>query len=775
MNSTSNVYIPPSTFRDLGYVVDFPRREYSRNFAKFITSSLDNSDHKSYRAGLLFVACLLTGTLFIWCFFLLLFKVNSDSVGCAAGKQFEKKESSAIANNRNKTIKKKKLKESDERSCNTSDLNNSALPAGFSTSHSSEIGATVSMNEPSTIDAREDGRDVISYSVGMGKLEQSTRICFFLFGLFILCAIPLIFVFSYKPIDNAKDDSMVYVDSTKTIIRELNMSITKIISAKRSSMALITNASLTYHDICPKSSPDDIKDQLGIDISGMIDTFNTTYRRLSKTNVTDLRRITSYLDEIVVFTESKYDEADNYFWVIPTFLIFLGAITCTALFGATLAWKRTSTRQMQGWLSYWLLPLLLISSFCCWIIAAGLAVATAIGNDACLGENSTGQPNDTIAEIMELSGLPTNSTIYQAFNSYIEGCSVEDPAQAIAAVADQVDAVSALIWKYLSTIDAIGDSNVAQFCGGPSAFKAFLVAARELAQYLTNAKDGLDSATNALSCKRINTIYVDFVEQSTCSDIANGVAWGFVFFVLLAISTMVLVTLRSSWLHETLEEKIYDESEVDENMIVDEHEEYLAYISKYKHEWEEYQGLDAGIAQDGTTGKEATDNDMTFESTGPPYLSESEASHADSQSARWGEYDPSVSKGQKFSQEDLESNSVLTQEPFDPYCASDSQSQCTQASSDISFLSLQTLNDKNEVSFKKFGQSLPPLLVPSDSLEGTEDEDFVFRFPPTSTPSSYGKESTVDFQESLDSSIYESSRDIKVAPKPLNVSLSQKT
>jgi hypothetical protein len=31
---------------------------------------------------------------------------------------------------------------------------------------------------------------------------------------------------------------------------------------------------------------------------------------------------------------------------------------------------------------------------------------------------------------------------------------------------------------------------------------------------------------------------------------------------------------------------------VADNMIMDEHEEYLAYISKYKHEWQEYKGID---------------------------------------------------------------------------------------------------------------------------------------------------------------------------------------
>jgi hypothetical protein len=65
-------------------------------------------------------------------------------------------------------------------------------------------------------------------------------------------------------------------------------------------------------------------------------------------------------------------------------------------------------------------------------------------------------------------------------------------------------------------------------------------------------------------------------------------------FFILSISTMIMITLRTSWLKSTGdEEKVYqDENEIAENMIVNEHEEYLAYISKYNHEWQEYNGFE---------------------------------------------------------------------------------------------------------------------------------------------------------------------------------------
>lgn len=54
---------------------------------------------------------------------------------------------------------------------------------------------------------------------------------------------------------------------------------------------------------------------------------------------------------------------------------------------------------------------------------------------------------------------------------------------------------------------------------------------------------------------------------------------------------MFMITFRASWRHQIEADELYAEDEVDENMFVDEYEEYLAYISKYKHEWDEYEGF----------------------------------------------------------------------------------------------------------------------------------------------------------------------------------------
>ena len=150
-----------------------------------------------------------------------------------------------------------------------------------------------------------------------------------------------------------------------------------------------------------------------------------------------------------------------------------------------------------------------------------------------------------------------------------------------------------LIWRQISTVDSIGRATLIDKCGGDR-LSDLLSGARNLAKLLTAVRRALDSASGTLECERINPIYVEAAHNALCTDVASGTSFGFTLFLVLAVCTMAMITLRASWLRVIVEEKVYhDESEVAENMILDEHEEYLAYISKYKHEWQEYRGIDS--------------------------------------------------------------------------------------------------------------------------------------------------------------------------------------
>jgi hypothetical protein len=147
------------------------------------------------------------------------------------------------------------------------------------------------------------------------------------------------------------------------------------------------------------------------------------------------------------------------------------------------------------------------------------------------------------------------------------------------------------IWHTISVADSVGREELSSKCGND--VEPLLDAARNLARSLTWTRKALISAIGSLKCGPIHEIYVEAIHQSFCQEGGEGVAWAFILFSVVGIGAMVMVSLRSSLYNHVGEEEVYDENDEVDNMILNEHEEYLAYISKYKHEWEEYRGMNA--------------------------------------------------------------------------------------------------------------------------------------------------------------------------------------
>lgn len=197
----------------------------------------------------------------------------------------------------------------------------------------------------------------------------------------------------------------------------------------------------------------------------------------------------------------------------------------------------------------------------------------------------------------------------------MQGCTGSEPSLLIVelerASQDKVDE----IWAHISSVDSFGRSALSEECGG-AGLDELLSASRNIAKLLTKVRRALDSASDSLVCNRIDPLYTATMHGSICTDFAEASAWGAITFCLLGVSMLTLITLRASWRVNIDEDKIYhDESEVAENMVVDEHEEYLRYISKYRHEWQEYNGFGSTSMRQSTSFSASEDegDDRNFD------------------------------------------------------------------------------------------------------------------------------------------------------------------
>jgi hypothetical protein len=190
------------------------------------------------------------------------------------------------------------------------------------------------------------------------------------------------------------------------------------------------------------------------------------------------------------------------------------------------------------------------------------------------------------------SGSADTSYLYDAALPYFRGCDEgRSLADMMTPFLNQLLDSSRFIWDQLSAVDSIGRDSLIEICGGGS-LNEFLDKSIELADLLTSLRKTISSVQSAVSCPNIRPYYVNTAHVSICTNATNAAAAGFLLFLVIGVACLCMISLRSALQHEIQEDKVLKESEIAMNMIVDEHEEYLAYISRYKHEWEEYNGID---------------------------------------------------------------------------------------------------------------------------------------------------------------------------------------
>jgi F0F1-type ATP synthase assembly protein I len=522
--------------------------------------SPDFNEQKSYAYGIIFNVSITVLFFVLWATILLILKFKGEDVGCASGRPF-------LTSTRNE----------DE------SLDRNGKSGGSGSTGSDDFDE--SSVEFGSDEADEKCKDVTRNR----KRACRSRIAFLLTWITTIACVCIALVFGFSPLKEATANSKDYFSAIQDVIDQVSSSVRTIESAVGHATSAVQTTSLDFDTFCPNATSGEV---LGVDLLGMATLMESEFIELenimSKTFTTIklfVEKAGTSLDDL----EYAVEQTDKLLWAIPGILLGTAALTTTAMLAVLLAWKGRSGKVFQATMTYCVLPLLIVICVACWVTAIGASVATMVTGDACVGQVG---PDEAIQNILQRHEVDLNSTIFQFLSAYTNGCKGRDPTQELYDLESRLQTSINTLWRHISTVDSIGRSELEAACG--NSLESQLEAARNLAKSLTSIRKALDSTTATLKCDLVNPIYIDAVHGGLCDETADGAAWGFLFFFIIAITTMVMITMRSTWYHELEEEKVYDESEVAENMVLNEHEEYLAYISKYKHEWQEYRGFNSG-------------------------------------------------------------------------------------------------------------------------------------------------------------------------------------
>mmetsp|Transcript_58465 Transcript_58465/g.143000 ORF Transcript_58465/g.143000 Transcript_58465/m.143000 type:complete len:861 (+) Transcript_58465:464-3046(+) len=449
--------------------------------------------------------------------------------------------------------------------------------------------------------------------------EFRTRICFLFFAMISLACIPLILVFSFGPMKDATTQSEEITLDVQNMVDQVNSFLQSIEVGSINALDTVSTTPTDLQKICPNVAQDELENVLGIDLMEIINQVADEYDRLKQEVSSQLAMGNAIADQVqtgITTFEVSVDETEQYLWIIPGLLFGVGILTAISILGVILAWKDRSGSRFQCTMSWVILPLLCTAMMACWGCVMAYSFSSMVGTDACTSSSSVGSPDQTIQEVLSLHQLDQNSTIYQLASAYTNQCIGPDPTQQIQDVEAEIQGHIDTIWRQMSKLDSIGRNDIMTICGGETeAFTELVAGARNLARLLTGIRRSLDGMETTLQCAMINPIYVQTAHDVVCTETLTSTVYGFIFFLVLSVCVMVMISLRSSWLCHIQEEKVYhDEDDVAENMFLDEHEEYLAYISRYKHEWQEYGGFENEATAVGSHGDdEYLENESCFE------------------------------------------------------------------------------------------------------------------------------------------------------------------
>ena len=551
---------------------------HSDNFADFV--SPQRQEQVDYAYGVLFFSSVLVFVAFSWGLLLVIMKCRGRGSGCASGKVFQTRGEASV--------------------------NTPSTSSEDSGELGSQNGAMSSLTSLTF-----SGADLEANR----KRARRTRAAFLVFGMGAMVSIVLLLVFSFARIKESIEATGNLMAATQDIIDQVQSALRTVESAGQQASTIVSKTNLNFSSVCPNATGSD--QVLGIDLESFTALATDEFEALKAImaqNLTAINTTVNKIQEIKDEVEIDIEYTQQYSWVIPGIFFGVAITTTIAMLGVTLAWRGRSGRTFQKVMSCGTLPLLIVLCLVCWIFTIAAAAGAISSGDACIAAGDPTGPDSTIAQILERYDLDQNGTTYRMIYAYSNACRIQNPAQELVDFEERLQTSVNSIWRGISKIDAAGRDNIADACG--QNLDEFLDGTRQLAKSLSIIRKATDSAIGTLDCRTINPIYVGVVHEIICEDVATGLGVAFILLLVLSTCLMLLITLRAAWLHQhdgnDDDHKVYDENDVANNMVVDEHEEYLAYISKYKHEWEDYEGIKSGdMENNGSTGSSDCEEDRS--------------------------------------------------------------------------------------------------------------------------------------------------------------------
>jgi hypothetical protein len=122
--------------------------------------------------------------------------------------------------------------------------------------------------------------------------------------------------------------------------------------------------------------------EFGIDLTEIIGSVSGQYDQLRAEVTTQLdlgNTIVDSVERVMGSLENSIATSENFMWFIPGLLFAVSALASLSILGVVLAWKDRSGIRFQGFMSWGVLPFLIVVATLCWVVVLMASLGSMVG------------------------------------------------------------------------------------------------------------------------------------------------------------------------------------------------------------------------------------------------------------------------------------------------------------------------------------------------------------------------------------------------------------
>jgi hypothetical protein len=398
-----------------------------------------------------------------------------------------------------------------------------------------------------------------------------TRCVYGFFALVSLVCSALLMTQMYYPLEASADTTAAVVQDTQVVVQEVDDVLISLRETATVVQSIYDTTPLNYPQLCPDVSAETFNALFGFDPQSVIDTIKDEYASQINAAIAllnDAQAISDTVASMLGDMDTSLSNTKDNLWVIPL-LIFFSMLVTFALGGlmCAVAYKEhkndnddipttESPPALENIFGWTFLPLQIIVVLVSWGLVIACCFGTLVTTDSCmptilLSDGSSaviGTPEDTVVAVLSTyTPESVDDATVQRLETYIEGCQGEDPLA-------ELESLRALLAESLAYVDSnfdiaqtIGIDNLEAACGEGNSVRVFFENIDLLQNQFGRINGTLTATETALACPRLNQLYVRATHVALCTEFASANAGGFVLFLVVSFSGLILISLRAAW------------------------------------------------------------------------------------------------------------------------------------------------------------------------------------------------------------------------------------